>query len=126
VLLIQRDTTYSGTWAIPAGFIEWEEKPPEAAARELFEEAGIDVSPSDLHLVGTMRHEKTVQSISSITLNYAVSREETTGEPIPGGEARDARFLTIQELEQDDYEVRTGEKTRVQRAIEEVNNIENR
>ena len=125
VLLIQRDTTYSGTWAIPAGFVEWEERPPEAAARELFEEAAIEVEPPDLHLVGTTRHENTAKSISSITLNYAIAREDTTGEPTPGDEARKTRFVNLQELEQGDYEVRSGEKLRIQRAIEKIRRIDN-
>ena len=126
VLLIQRNTTDSGTWAIPAGFIEWEERPPEAAARELREEAAIDVSPTDLHLVGTTRHENLTRSISSITLNYAVAREDTTGEPTPGDEARDTQFVALQVLEQGDYEVRSGEKVRVRQAIEKIRGIENR
>lgn len=126
VLLIQRDTTYSGTWAIPAGFVEWEERPPEAAARELSEEAAIDVSPADLHLVGTTRHENTEQSVSSITLNYAVAREDTTGEPTPGDEARKTQFVALRELERGDYEIRSGEKTRVRRAIKKIRTVENR
>lgn len=124
VLLIQRDTTYSGTWAIPAGFIEWEERPSEAAARELFEEAGVEVEPSDLHLVGTTRHENTVESISSITLNYAVAREDTTGEPTPGDEAQETQFVPLQELEQGNYEVRSGEELRIQQAVKRIRDIE--
>lgn len=123
VLLIHRATTHSGTWAIPAGFIERDEDPSEAAARELFEEAAVDVSPSDLHLVGTTRHEDTARSISSITLNYAVSRENTAGDPTPGEEARATRFVALQELEAGDYEVRSGEKTRIRRAVEKIRNM---
>jgi ADP-ribose pyrophosphatase YjhB (NUDIX family) len=123
VLLIQRATTHSGTWAIPAGFIEWDEEPREAAARELFEEAAVDVSPSDLHLVGTTRHEDTADSISSITLNYAVPRENTAGDPTPGEEARATRFVAVQKLEAGDYEVRSGEKTRIRLAIEKIRDV---
>lgn len=42
-----------GSWSIPAGFLELEETPKEAAARELTEETGVAVSKSDLNLFDT-------------------------------------------------------------------------
>ena len=41
VLLVQR--TDNGRWSVPAGFVEPGEQPAEAAAREAYEETGVEV-----------------------------------------------------------------------------------
>lgn len=49
VLLIKRGDTE--TWALPGGFLNEGEDPVEAARRELFEEAGVIIAPTDGTLV---------------------------------------------------------------------------
>lgn len=45
VLLVKRaGDPKKGFWALPAGFIEWDEDPKEAARRECLEETGLDVT----------------------------------------------------------------------------------
>src|SRR3954469_1913573 len=44
VLLVQRlNDPKKGLWVTPAGFMEWDEDPAEAARREVQEETGLDV-----------------------------------------------------------------------------------
>lgn len=43
-----------GTWGVPAGKLEANELPDEAAKRELFEETGIEIQNSCLQSVGTL------------------------------------------------------------------------
>jgi len=51
VLLVKRgQEPFKGMWALPGGFMEWDESCEETAARELFEETGVkDV---ELKMVG--------------------------------------------------------------------------
>ncbi|MFP4476495.1 MAG: nucleotide triphosphate diphosphatase NUDT15 [Desulfatibacillaceae bacterium] len=47
ILLARRKGSYTGSWCIPCGHVEWDEDVRVSAAREFFEETGIvvDVGP---------------------------------------------------------------------------------
>jgi len=49
VLLVRRRLNpRRGLWSLPAGFVDFDEAPTEAARRECREETGLDVEPIDL------------------------------------------------------------------------------
>lgn len=49
VLLVRRkNEPYKGMFALPGGFLGEDEELEECAARELFEETGLDINPNDL------------------------------------------------------------------------------
>ncbi len=49
VLLVQRGMNpHKGSWALPAGFVEWNEAPEDAAKRETLEETGLLVDIDEL------------------------------------------------------------------------------
>ena len=53
VLLVRRgNEPFRGCWALPGGFMEMDERIEQCAARELKEEAGLEVSTTALRLVG--------------------------------------------------------------------------
>ena len=99
VLLIKRDNPpHAGAWALPGGFIDIDETPEEAAVRELTEEAGIDASPADLILFDTYAVAVEEKGWYNIGLNFAVPREQTTGTPVAGTDAQEARFWTLEDV----------------------------
>jgi ADP-ribose pyrophosphatase YjhB (NUDIX family) len=56
-LWIKRKTEpFAGLWAVPSGFMEENETPQQAAAREVFEEtrARVNLAEMELHTVGTL------------------------------------------------------------------------
>lgn len=55
-LILQRSkkTSGAGTWNFPGGGVEKDEATDVAAARELYEEAGLKVDPKGLDYLGTL------------------------------------------------------------------------
>jgi 8-oxo-dGTP diphosphatase len=60
ILILQRTNTQCepGKWGVPAGKLEQNETPEDAAKRELFEETGIDLPTSHLKCVSTLYIKK--------------------------------------------------------------------
>jgi len=120
VLLVRRTgPPHADSWAIPAGVMEHDERPAATAVRELEEETSVAASPANLVLFDTWQHEHPDEDIHSVTVGYAVTRADTTGEPVAGSDAGDARFWRFGEERSGD-ELRPGEQSRMQRAIEAV------
>jgi 8-oxo-dGTP diphosphatase len=94
-----------GEWSLPAGFLEYEEEPDQAAARELEEETGLRVEPSDLEIFETMNIER-FPGQRLVALVFSVNAEKASGEISAGDDAEDSRFWTLEELEASDETLR--------------------
>lgn len=58
VLMVQRKyPPYVGDWTMPAGYVEWDETPEQAAVRETREETGLEVVTAGLFGVFPWFHE---------------------------------------------------------------------
>lgn len=103
-LQLASNKSEKGTWGVPAGKLEAEEKPVQGAKRELFEETGIDINSEDsFQWIGMLyirkpeidyvyyRFEVNLKSLPTIHLSKEhcsylwVSREEAKNLPLMGG-----------------------------------------
>ncbi len=105
-----------GEWTIPGGHLEVDEEPATGAARELEEETGLRAEPGALELFDAAalapRGGKHV-----VMLYYVVERAETEGDPVPGSDAADARFLTPSALEESGEPFRPVHEERFRRVV---------
>lgn len=98
VLLIKRGgSPNKGDWSYPAGYLEYDEKPEEGAARELEEETGLKADPEDLKLVATIQLEHPDKYV--VGNAYAISFDKIEGKVKAGDDAEDAQFWTPEEME---------------------------
>jgi 8-oxo-dGTP diphosphatase len=96
VLLIKRgNDPYKGLWAVPGGFLEMDEELETAAARELFEETGIDgIKLKQMHAFGTVGRDPRGRMI---TIVYTATLDKEI-EPKAGDDAAEAKWFDVQNL----------------------------
>lgn len=108
VLLVKRtEPPAPGTWSVPAGYLEADEPPRQAAVRELREETSVSVSKDDITLFETafVRHPN---GKHVLVLIYVAPRSATTGTVVSGSDAADAQFLSLPELVSDGRDIEPG------------------
>ncbi len=95
VLLIKRAVApFKGYWDIPGGFLEADEHPYAGAQRELREETGLEIEPTELlgffmDLYGPDEEP---------TLNICYLAEVLSGEPRPGSDAVALQWFPLDAL----------------------------
>jgi len=93
ILLIKRGRDpFKGFWALPGGYVDWNESTEEAVTREVMEETGLKVSSCELIGVYSSpgRHPKQV-----INIAYKVT---ATGEPKASDDAEEFCWCSLNEL----------------------------
>jgi 8-oxo-dGTP diphosphatase len=96
ILLIKRaNDPFKGYWALPGGYVDWDETTEEAVAREVMEETGLKVISAKLTGIysSPSRHPQQV-----INIAYFV---ETVGEPKAADDALELQWFSIGELPSD-------------------------
>ncbi len=94
VLLVRRAVAPSrGAWCLPSGFVESDEDPAEAGARECLEETGLQVHITDLLHVGCYRNDPRGAGIIIFYRAQVVG-----GQLAPGDDADEARFFAAHEI----------------------------
>ena len=99
VLLAERGKPPSlGKWGIPGGAVEVGETREEAVVREVLEETNVLVKPVDLLTIfdSISRDEESKVRHHYILFEYLC--EYVSGEVIPGTDAPDARWVSIDDL----------------------------
>ncbi len=87
---------HRGTWELPGGTVEPGESLQETVVRELAEETGIDASPADVQLLGTLLDH--VDGVVRVTVPARVTAWR--GEPAdqPGEKVGDWRWFALDRL----------------------------
>ena len=97
ILLIKRSIEpFRGHWTLPAGYLEIDEEPWEAARRETREETGLEIEQVELLGVLTNRDDHRRNGIVVAYLARPVG-----GELAAGDDAEDARFFEMDALPTD-------------------------
>ncbi len=91
ILLIRRDIEPArGLWSYPGGYMDRGETAPEAAAREVFEETGLEVSCQ--RLLGVY------SSATSIVVVIVYEARVLSGQAFPGPECSEARWFLPRDI----------------------------
>src|SRR5262249_43639746 len=89
LLLIRRGRPpFEGSWGLPGGFCEWEEKTETCCAREAHEETGLRVRVGEL--LGVYSDPNRDPRGHNVTVLYAATR--LSGRAKGGDDAADARW----------------------------------
>ena len=96
VLLVQRGCDpFAGTWALPGGFVEGDERVAGAAARELAEETGVAAGPLELlGIYDTPGRDPRGPTVSVVYLLRVDDELDARG----GDDAADARWFGVESL----------------------------
>ncbi len=115
VLIIERaKPTLSGIWSLPGGHIEPGERAAEAATREVWEETGVTVEILALADVVDVILRDGNDRLSAHFVIAAFHGRWLAGEPMAGGDASDARFVPVTEL--DGFALTAGTRGLIERA----------
>ncbi len=100
ILLVKRGREPArGLWALPGGVVEWGERVRDAVRREVLEETGVEIEAGEIvDVVDVLYREG-----GELLYHYVVvcfNGYYLRGEPRPGGDAEDARWVPVRELNQ--------------------------
>lgn len=118
VLLVKRGgPPHQGRWSIPGGSVEEGETVQAAVAREVVEETGVRVRPTRVVLVHDLIER---DSAGRVRFHYAIADilcEYLEGDPMPGSDAVNARWIPVRELHE--YDVSEGALQAITAALRE-------
>lgn len=92
IVLVKRLGTYAGMWCIPCGHIEDDEDVRTAAAREILEEIGLEVTVGNVIDVLMTKHAS-----GGRTVGIWFETSEVGGQLRAGDDAEEARFFPLEE-----------------------------
>lgn len=104
VLVRRRNPPYQGAWALPGGMVEADEDLPEAAARELAEETGLEVPAlmlTQLGAYGAPGRDPRMRVVSVVF--WAMVPD--LADPVGGSDAASAGLVPLDQALSDDFKL---------------------
>ena len=98
LLILRKNEPFKGMWALPGGFLEENEKLEECAARELFEETGLDIGPSRLRQVMTVGNKNRDPRGRVITVVYTIVVDKYEHPVCADDDAEEAAWFSMDNL----------------------------
>jgi len=100
VLLVRRaNPPDQDRWAFPGGKIDAGERLADAAARELLEETGVTAEPLHVFDAVDVFDRDDTGALGRHFILIAVLCRWVSGEPVAGDDARDARWVSLADLD---------------------------
>lgn len=97
LLLLQRNhEPWKGSWMVPAGYVEADEDPRDAAVREVLEETGLRVELGDLYQVYYFNDDPRGNGVS-----FVYRAENVSGALQINHESMNAEYFSWQEIPDD-------------------------
>ena len=105
VALVRRgNPPYQGDWALPGGLVELDEDLPEAAARELAEETGLEVPISTLNQLGAYGAPGRDPRMRVVSVAFWAMVPDLA-DPVGGTDAASARLVEVETVLGQDFEL---------------------
>lgn len=104
VLIRRANNPYQGAWALPGGFVELDEDLPVAAVRELEEETGIALDPSQLVQVGAHGSPDRDPRLRVVDVLYMVWLTEPP-RPVGGSDAAHSQLVPVRKALSEGFEL---------------------
>lgn len=118
VVLIQRaNPPHQGAWALPGGFVELDEDLPDAASRELSEETGLEIRPTDLIQVGAYGAPDRDPRLRVVTVLFWAFVADLR-DPVASSDAAASRIIPLEEVTAPGFELAFDHPVVLRDAIE--------
>lgn len=100
ILLIKRAINpCKGYWALPGGYLDWDETAAQAASREVMEETGLAVPSNDLHFLHIMSDPtRDPDGRQNVELAFWARVEGVAADQLSGEEVFDIQWWSLDQL----------------------------
>lgn len=98
LLVLRKNEPFKDMWALPGGFLNEDEELEECAARELFEETGLDIDVSDLDQAFAIGRKIRDPRTRIISVVYTTVVDRTKHSVRADDDAKDVGWFAIDEL----------------------------
>lgn len=88
----------AGTWALPGGHLEFNEKLVDAVCREAKEELGADISPCELKMVSVVDDFKTGGTTHYVHISFELREPQFTPVIMEPDRCEEWRYFPLDEL----------------------------